>query len=566
MSMTDNTPDANGAASGMNLGAIKDRVGQVGGGFDRKQKSTMAFVFVGTIGAVLAFSFLSTRTDWAPLMTNLSAEDAAAVTAQLTAKGTEYQLADGGATIQVPKDLVYQSRVDIASVQMPTSGKVGYGILDNQSMTSSEFTQRVGFQRAMEGELGKTIESIDGVTAATVHLAIPKNDSFALDPQKASASVMVKTSKGVTLASRQVQAIVNLVAGGIEGLAPGDVTVADGAGNVLAAPGHAAGAGGDGNEMQTRYETSLANSIEAMLATVVGPGKAKATVTADMDLNSSTAVSETYAPPTTIAGTTGLSVNETTKTETYGSGAAGATTNGVLGPTGTPNAGTGTANGGYQLNERQVNNAVNKVVENTIRQPGAIKQLSVAVVVDEKSVSADQLPEIQRLVSAAAGVQATRGDTVAVSRFALDTSVSKQMKADLATQEKALAAAGDAGVPIWAMGAAGGVILLLVAMLFLGSRKRKQSQSDAEASMYPLQLPAGATNPPGQIINIQATPRASGQSSDQVLAGVGAAAVGGGAQPNVERREVLGTLIDNQPDEVAQLLRSWLGDRREVTR
>ena len=116
------------------------------------------------------------------------------------------------------------------------------------------------------------------------------------------------------------------------------------------------------------------------------------------------------------------------------------------------------------------------------------------------------------------------------------------------------------------MGAAGGVILLLVAMLFLGSRKRKQSQSDAEASMYPLQLPAGATNPPGQIINIQATPRASGQSSDQVLAGVGAAAVGGGAQPNVERREVLGTLIDNQPDEVAQLLRSWLGDRREVTR
>ena len=171
-------------------------------------------------------------------------------------------------------------------------------------------------------------------------------------------------------------------------------------------------------------------------------------------------------------------------------------------------------------------------------------------------------------MSAAAGVQATRGDTVAVSRFALDTTTSKQMKADLAAQEKALAAAGDAGVPIWAMGAAGGVILLLVVMMFLGSRKRKRSQADAEASMYPLQLPAGDPNPSGQIINIQATPRMSGQSSDQVFAGVGAgaAAVGGGAQPNVERREVLGTLIDNQPDEVAQLLRSWLGDRREVTR
>ena len=378
MSMTDPTNEAPRSGAAANLAALKDRAGKVSGAFDRKQRTVMAAVFAATIGAVLAFSFLGSRTDWAPLMTNLAADDASAVTKQLDSLGTEYRLADGGATVEVPSDVVYQTRIDIASVDMPSSGKVGYGILDNQDITSSEFSQRIGFQRAMEGELAKTIEAIDGVNVATVHLAIPKNDTFALDEQKATASVMVKTAPGKTLAGRQVQAIVNLVSGGIEGLAPTDVTVADGDGNVLAAPGTApgSGAGGDAAEMTSHYETTLASSIEDMLGSVVGPGKAKVTVAAALDFDSTSSTTETYSAPTTIVAGEALAVNESIKTETYSGDGTGSGAAGILGPDGLPltsstQGAAGAAGSGYQRNENQGNNAANKGVENTNKAHGA---------------------------------------------------------------------------------------------------------------------------------------------------------------------------------------------------
>ena len=580
MSMTDNTPDAQRPGAAANLAALRDRAGKVTGAFDRKQRTMMAVVFAATIGAVLAFSFLSSRTDWAPLMTNLAPDDAAAVTKQLDTLGTEYQLADGGATIEVPSDVVYQTRIDIASVDMPSSGKVGYGILDNQDITSSEFSQRIGFQRAMEGELSKTIESIDGVNAATVHLAIPKNDTFALDEQKATASVMVKTAPGKVLAGRQVQAIVNLVSGGIEGLAPADVTVADGEGNVLAAPGTAPGTGGsDSKEMQTNYEHGLSSSIEEMLAAIVGPDKAKVTVSADLDFDATSSTSETYSPPTTIVNGQALAVNETLKTETYSGDGTGSGAAGILGPDGLPLTSTtqgaaGTNGSGYQLNERQVNNAVNKVVENTNKAPGAVKRLSVAVIVDEKAVDATQLTELQTLVAAAAGLDLSptgRGDTIAVSRFKLDTTTQKQMAKELAFRDKQAAAAAKAGgVPLVAVAGGGALLLVVIVLLLLGRRKRRGAQRIENA---PLELGTGSSALAEQIITIDATPRRATVSGDPaaMLAGVGAVGSGGGAggmgiDPGTERREVLGDLIDNQPDEVAQLLRSWLGDRREVTR
>lgn len=571
MTMTDGNPDSSSGSGGpaANLAALRNRVGQATSMFDRRQRTTMGVVFVATIGAVLAFSFLGNQTDWKPLMTNLSADDAAAVTKQLDSLGTEYELADGGATVMVPADVVYQTRIDIAAVDMPSSGKVGYGILDSQDLTSSEFSQRVGYKRAMEGELAMTIESIEGVNAALVHLAIPKDDTFALDAQKATASVMVKTAKGTVLSGRQVQAIVNLVASGTENLSPDDVTVADGAGNVLAAPGTAPGAGGgDSSEMQGKYEATLASSIEEMLAAVVGPGKAKATVSAELDFDSSSSVSETYAPPTTLVAGQALAVNETTKNETYGGDATGTATQGVLGPTGTAVTAGGAANGsGYQLNERQVNNAVNKVVENVNRAPGTVKKVSVAVIVDEEAVTAAQLPEIQTLVSAAAGITADRGDTIAVSRFALDNTESKQLEKELAFRDKQLAAAtGSAGIPVVAVAGAGGVLLVLFVIFFLRSRKKKRRE---DADVYPLELSAGNSLPAEQIINIDATPRRSPQDAGvfaDVGAGAAMGAVNSGQGPGLERREVLGDLIDNQPDEVAQLLRSWLGDRREVAR
>jgi len=585
MSMIDtNESGTTGRGPAANLAALRDRAGKVTGAFDRKQRTMMAAVFAATIGAVLAFSFLSSRTDWAPLMTNLTADDASAVTKQLDSLGVEYQLADGGATVEVPSDIVYQTRIDIAAVDMPSSGKVGYGILDDQDLTSSEFSQRIGFQRAMEGELAKTIEAIDGVNVATVHLAIPKNDTFALDEQKATASVMVKTSAGTRLSSSQVQAVVNLVAGGIEGLDPADVTVTDAEGDLLAAPGTAPGSGsGDSKEMQAAYENNLAGSIEAMLATIVGPNKAKVTVTAELDFDATSSTSETYSPPTTIVAGEALAINETIKTETYSGDGTGSQAAGILGPDGLPltssTEGTAATDGsGYQMNEKSVNNAVNKVVENTNKAPGAVERLSVAVIVDEKAVDATQIPELERVVRAAAGLDDTRGDALAVSRFALDTTAAKQMEKELAFRDQQAKAAAEKGVPLPIVGGIVGFFVLVGIVMFLRARK-KRKRALTVLNDGPLELASG--NSADQVITLETTPRRTTSIDDPaaVLAGVGGGLGAGTAgthgsasspaiirDPGTERREVLGDLIDNQPDEVAQLLRSWLGDRREVAR
>jgi len=566
MSMSDTptpTPNDGSNRASNALGDLRQRVGSASSGFNQSQKVRMVMVFVGVAGAVLAYSFLSTQTTWAPLMSQLSPEDAAVVTEALAAKGIEFQLADGGSTVQVAQDAVYQARVDIAEVQMPSSGKIGYGILDNQSLTTSEFGQRVGFQRAMEGEMAKTIEAIDGVELATVHLALPRSDAFVLDDQEASASVMVTTGKEVTLRSKQVQAIVNLVASGVEGLTAARVTVADNKGNVLAAPGGvtASGSGDDATEM---YESSVSNSIEDMLAAAVGPGHSRVTVAAELDYDAKSVVTESFTAPEPVTAGTPLAATEVTKTETY-NGAGGANGNaGQLGPDGTPIGGDAAAAGtDYNLNERNVTNALNKVTETTNEAPGKVQRMSVAVVLDENKVTdAALIPEIEGLVAAAAGIDPTRGDIVAVTRLPFDEQVSKALEADL--KEKA---AIETGLPIWVYGA-GGVALLAVIGLLIVLRKAKKSRPEV---IEALALPAGDSD---RLVTLNATPRAAGNRTGTLVgAGVGSAGLGAGrggglstAEPSAERREVLGELIDNQPDEVAQLLRSWLGDRREVTR
>lgn len=565
MSMTDTSPNPTGdgaRGSAASINELRQRVASAAGGFSQGQKARMAIVFVGVAGAVLAYSFLSTQTSWAPLMTGLSAEDASAVTQALTAKGIDYQLAEGGGTIQVPQDVVYQARVDIAEVQMPSSGKVGYGILDNQSLTTSEFGQRVGFQRAMEGEMAKTIEAIDGVEVATVHLALPRSDTFVLDEQEASASVMVTTGKDVTLRSSKVQAIVNLVASGVEGLSADRVTVADDKGNVLAAPGGVTSTGG-GDDASDAYESAVSNQIEDMLAAAVGPGHARVTVAAALNFDAKSVVNETYTAPTAPNPEQPLAATEDTKTETYTGGSAATTPEGPLGVDGTQ-TGTNTTGGGtdYQRSDRKVTNALNKVTETINEAPGTVERMSVAVVLDQEKVEAAAIPDIEALVKAGAGLDETRGDAVQVVRLPFDKTVTKALQEDL----KGAAAAKQA-LPVWMFGAVG-VALAAVIGLVLVLRKARKAESDV---IEALALPAGDGD---RVVTLNATPRAGdlgGTGSGGLgTAGLGGLSAGGRgvavAEPSVERREVLGELIDNQPDEVAQLLRSWLGDRREVTR
>lgn len=560
MSMTDptNTPDGTNAS----LAALRDRIGRTISGFSRGQRITLGLAAVAVVGLVLAVSYVQSHGPMAALYTGLSSEDAGVITKELQSKGVDYQLADGGGTVNVPEDQVYQLRADLADVQLPGSGKVGYGILDNQSITASDFSQQVGYQRAMEGEMAKTIEAMSGIEAATVHLAIPKDQVFALDTEQPSASVMVKTSR--TLDSEQVQAIANIVASGIQGMTPERVSVADSEGHLLASPGGTSSSAGSARQQDSldSYESSVGNAIESMLSASFGAGKAKVTVSADLDFDQRSTTNETFESPTTLPGATGpVASAESTKKESYGAGAAN--TAGILGTNGTPAAPTADGSGGYTLDQKDVKYALNHAVETTNSAPGKVNRISVAVMVDEKAISADQVAQVQQLVSAAAGVQVDRGDTVVVNRMPFDTTAQKQMQKQLAERAKQIG--GDSS-QVMLYAAAGLVALVILASAFMVLRRRKKDLRQLQ------ELAAQLSNRPSPGIDLtEVNPIVAGGSDGASVDGrFGTAApeLRGvpGDHGREERQAVLTELIDNQPDEVAQLLRGWLGDRRAVRR
>src|SRR6185437_7296327 len=216
---------------------ILDRGRAVYGEFTAGQKTITALVVVGLIVGAYLFSGWASKPTYTPLFSNLAASDASAITDKLSAAKEPYKLSDGGSTILVPQKDVYQLRLDMAKANLPTGGVSGFSLLDKGGITTSQFQQNVEYQQAIEGELVKTIEAIDGVSAAVVHVVLPDNDVFSSDSSKPTASVLVPTGPSKPLGGGQVQAIVHLVASSIEGLDPNDVTVADSHGNVLSAPG-----------------------------------------------------------------------------------------------------------------------------------------------------------------------------------------------------------------------------------------------------------------------------------------------------------------------------------------
>ncbi|WP_316316507.1 flagellar basal-body MS-ring/collar protein FliF, partial [Clavibacter michiganensis] len=254
--------------------------------------------------------------------TGLAAADASSITDQLTTDGVPYQLTDGGATILVPQDKVYSERLKAASNNLPSSNEGGYSLLDKMGVTSSEFQQDVTYKRAIEGELAKTISSMDGVKAATVQLAIPEKTVFVAEEKDPTASVFVATENGAQLTTDQVQSIVHLTSAAVEGMQPTDVSVVDQKGQTLSAVG--TGATGSGADQAADYDATTRKKIQDLLDTTLGPGNASVVVSATMNQQSGTRTSESFAQPTTGP----VALNESSTTEQYGSGSgagAGAT-------------------------------------------------------------------------------------------------------------------------------------------------------------------------------------------------------------------------------------------------
>lgn len=528
--------------------ALKARGATIYRDFTAGQRVTLVVAALAVVVGGYMFMQWAAAPSWTPLYTSLEGDDAADVTAELNSMGIAYELEDGGTTIMVDRSDVYQTRIDLSAQGLPRVGGDGWNLLDEQGLTTSEFRQRVDFQRAMEGELAKTIASMETVDVATVHLVMPEDDLFSGDDVHPSASVLLETEADAVLSSGQIQAVVHMISSSVEGMKPDYVTVADSTGRVLNAPGQDGvdiAAGEQRVAQQAGYEQAVARSIESLLLPVTGVGKAHVVVSADLDFDQKESVTETFGEPDTAPV-----VSESTSSEEY-TGGAGNQVAGVLGPDGAPVAdGDGSD---YNKEDASRTFAVNKVTEQIKAAPGSVQRLSVAVLVDENA--GVNTADIQNLVSAAAGIVPERGDTIEVSAMAFGA-------ADVAdTADAGTSSSGETDDMVMTLARTGGVLLLVLIVLLLAYRSAKKSS----ISKYPTAIPLPNAAEETAALLADLAGEIDGGFGGDVASRAGAKAMElptADAPRHVVLQEQIGDLIDRQPEDVAAVLRTWLADRR----
>lgn len=542
--------------------SVTDRAKAMLAGFTSGQRAVVGVAVLALVlGAVFLGRWVSQPT-WSPLFTNLSGSDANAIVEQLRTDNVQYQLTNGGTTILVPQARVYDLRISMAGKGLTNNSEdSSYSVLDEQGMTATDFQQNVAYQRALEGELGKTLKAITGVNTAIVHLAIPKKDVFADETDHPTASVLLALAPGTTLGRAQIRSIMHLVAGSVPGLDASDVTVSDASGTMLSVREDgeqgAVGAASEADQQTQAYEDAKSAAVQAMLDKVIGKGRTVVRVNAELSFDSSHTTSKTYVPQT------GLSpIARATSSESYGALNGGA--GGPLGqawPSLTAGAGAGSG-GTYVKVQETVNNPVGEVVNETKAAPGGVKRLTVAVVVDTKAAPGATAQQIQDLVANAVGLNPQRGDSVQVDRIEFDTAAAATAAKELAQARSAAKTAQyiDLGKK------AGSVLLLLIlAIVFLRRRKADPPRVEAVATDLPAVLsPTPALTPAqaqGHLL----------QTSEEERLAISAAALEGREHeaevldPSLERellRNEVAKFVDQQPEEIAAIVQNWLSQRQ----
>lgn len=389
------------------------------------------------VAATLAFTVFNVgATPKALLYSNLDLKEAGEISAALDAAGIKYDSKGDGSMIMVQRDKVAETKLMLASRGLPTSGSMGYELFDQTSaLGQTDFTLQLNKQRAIEGELARTIKAINGVDYSRVQIVLPKRELFEKEPEAPSATVLV--GFGRSPSADQVRALQNLVAAAVPGLKPDRVVVTDQkTGKTLAGGDGEGGAIGQmAAERRAQAEEAMERKVKALVEGIVGAGKARVIVSADVDMSRVTTQAERYDPDGQVVRST--TTNEEASNEA-GGGIGGETTAANNIPGGDPATNSTATAAGSTKTEEATTYEISKTVETTIMEPGAIKKLSVSVAVDDvmtpgaagnpatfaKRTEAD-MQNIEQLVQAAVGYDTTRGDQIKVTnvRFEHDPAI-----------------------------------------------------------------------------------------------------------------------------------------------
>lgn len=404
--------------------------------------NTRKFAVLVSLAAAVALvvgMFLWARTpDYRVLFSNLSERDGGAVITALQQMNVPYKTAEGSGAILVPSEQVYDLRFRLASQGLPRGGAVGFELMDNAKIGMTQFQEQVTYQRALEGELARTIQALSPVDSARVHLAIPKPSVFIRDKQEPTASVFVNLYAGRALDAAQVNSIVHLVSSSVPELTPEHVTVVDQVGRLLTGKSDSSSLHGL-NSSQLDYlqevESYYAKRVESIVSPIVGEGNVRAEVRADLDFSESEATSESYKPNPGAdqqAVRSRQSVLDINGAGNQAAGIPGALSNQPPGPASAPltaqagaaagNTATSQTTNGSRREENTINFEIDRTIRHTKESLGRIKRLSVAVVVNyrqlagqaAKPLAPEEMQQVTNLVREAMGFNQTRGDTVNV--------------------------------------------------------------------------------------------------------------------------------------------------------
>jgi len=523
-------------------------------GLNRGQRLGLGVVATALLGLILVVSTIGHGADSAVAFSGLSTDDMAAIVTKLKDAKIPYELGDGG-VIRVPSGQVQDAR--LATAGMGLSGKpaagAGFELFNQPSFGQTEFTQKVNYQRALENELARSIDQMDAVDSARVHLVMPQQTLFTTQQQPTTASVMLKLKPGKRLDNAQASSISNLVAGSVEGLKTQNLTIVDVNGNTLTTDSGSdlTGLSSKQLEAQRTYETTTERTLQAMLDQVLGSGKANVRVSALMNWDQTEQTNETFTPsdPTQTPVRTSHDISEITNGGTGAAAAGGvpgaASNNGAVptyqGGTGTTAASTKTDN--------QTTYELNKVVQKIVRAPGSVTRLSVSVVLDDDPTNPNAAlrQSVQDAVNAAAGIDPTRGDVLTVTSLTFDQTellATQTAMADATQKEQLMNYLHLAALGL-------GPVLMLVVLFLIFRRGRKKTHAvktlvnQAAAAAAPIELSdPSLPRPPSRPakLNVQ--------------------------QPIVEDsqkvyiRDQIQLLGKSNPATVAQLIQTWMDEDR----
>jgi len=380
---------------------------------------------VATLGLIGALVYYGSQPDYGVLFSDLKPADAQTIVEKLKAANVPYSIANGGTTIQVPNERISELRLQMASEGALSGGHVGFDLFDKTSFGATDFAQQVNYRRAIEGELAKTLEGMDEVESARVHLTPKKESVFAEKEEGAKASVMVKVKQNKELSAERTDAIVSLIASSIEGLDPANISVMDTRGRLLVAAGKGrnnsisdAGAFQAQLEAKQKFESESAARVISLLEPVVGENRVRADMAADIDFSQVEQSEEKYNPQSQVVRSQQTLVESRNSTNPNANTPVGARSNN---PTTQPTQTPAPTTTGDQRNTSTVNYEIDKTLRKTIGGGGRVNRMTVSVLVDHKTVegvevarTAEEIKQIQDLVAAAVGIDPNRGDSVVV--------------------------------------------------------------------------------------------------------------------------------------------------------